>query len=58
MPNLDHPDLKDDREEFEKRLAELGPETVRTMMATASFPNGHNVVIHEWLAAQQHKDES
>lgn len=52
MPNLDHADLKDDRKAFEARLAELGPDTVRAMLASGSFPTTSNVVILEWLKGQ------
>lgn len=52
MPNLDHDDLKDDREAFEKRLADLGPDTVRAMMSAGQFPTNHDIVLGEWLTAQ------
>ena len=50
--NLDHPDLTDDRAQFEARLDALGPDTVRTMLAAGMFPTGHNVTIQEWLGRQ------
>jgi hypothetical protein len=50
--NLDHPDLADDRAAFEARLNDLGPDTVRTMLAAGMFPTGHNVTIQEWLGSQ------
>lgn len=53
MPNLDHDDLKDDREAFEKRLADLGPDTVRAMMSAGQFPTNHDIVLGEWLTAQR-----
>jgi hypothetical protein len=53
MPNLDHPDLADDRAAFEARLAEYGPETVVAMLAHGMFPTTSNVVILEWLKAQK-----
>lgn len=53
MPNLDHDELKDDREAFEARLAELGSDTVRAMMGAGQFPTGHTVTILEWLTAQR-----
>lgn len=53
MPNLDHDDLKDDREAFEARLAELGPVRVRMMWAAGQFPTNHDIVLGEWLTAQR-----
>ena len=56
--NLDHPDLKDDRDVLERHLAELGPETVRAMLAGGAFPTTSHVVILEWLKADQKKDRA
>ena len=58
MNNLDHPELADERAEFEARLETMGVEGVRMMMASGGFPTNHNVVIFEWLAAktQEKKD--
>lgn len=50
--NLDHDDLKDDREAFEKTLDGYGVETVRQMHAMGAFPTTHGVVINAWLAAR------
>lgn len=51
--NLDHPALVADRAIFEQRLAELGADQVRAMIAIGAFPTNHNVVIAEWLAEQK-----
>jgi hypothetical protein len=49
MPRLDHPDLKADRETFEKHLADLGPAAVRSMMALGQFPTTSTIVVLDWL---------
>lgn len=56
MPTLDHPACAEDRRAFEKRLDELGPETVAAMLSLGAFPPGHSAVIHEWLTRQRKRN--
>lgn len=35
-----------------RRFEELGPEQVKSMHATGSFPSEWNLFVHNWLAAK------
>jgi len=48
MPDLEGNELK----ALHARLAELGPDAVRTLVATGGLPQAHTVLIMKWLADQ------
>lgn len=48
--DLNHADNADAKAALIERLAQLGPDTVRSMMAAGAFPTTSNAVIYDWLA--------
>lgn len=50
--NLDHEDNADAKAALLKRLAVLGPEQVRSMLAVDAFPMGSHVIVLDWLRDQ------
>ena len=44
--------------DIEKRLEELGPDSVRMMLLQGGLPTGWNPVIHAWLAGDKLEAES
>jgi hypothetical protein len=56
MTEADMPDLDDDTRRLHCRLAELGPDAVRQLLASDGFPRTHRLTIARWLACQAAAD--
>ena len=48
--DLNHPDNAEAKAALLERLATLGADQVRSMMAVGAFPTTSNAVIYDWLA--------
>jgi hypothetical protein len=44
--------------DIEKRLEELGPDSVRMMMLSGGLPTDWNTIVHAWLRGDKLETES